>query len=447
MHFLVSFIVSAQTPSPTSRGSSAGSSHLTPSLDPAHKARDVGQVVLAGTMNMAHFFKLKPTVHDKKAIVFPAKAGIHFEWGIILFLAWIPVFAGKINFEHFIFRRVLRLKLSHRRLIQRMVFLLFLFGFSHASFSQHFIDVYGLFDKQSEALIQPYQKKILALEIELQKQGLYDEKENTKALDRLLNQRYALMQEIKKQHAFLYVDFDTVFYPHRNDYYTTIEIVRADQAARLRFIAPKRAKRPLKTTHDVIDEMIDYERIGGQLALQRRLPLSEQCPVYHCFWGFAAPELKAYLPIFQRAVVKDRQLILHTLNHDPNPARREAASFLLGHFADPHEIIALLLPHITDPHESVRNSAMRVIGGTMDKAKLYAIDIRPFIDLLDSPYVTDRNKSLYVLSKAARIPRARAQILQKAHDKLLALAALAQPNNHDLAEQILKKPQHLMAAS
>jgi FkbH-like protein len=49
----VSFIVSAQTPPPTSRGSSAGSSHLTPSLDPAHKARDVGGGVWAETMNKA----------------------------------------------------------------------------------------------------------------------------------------------------------------------------------------------------------------------------------------------------------------------------------------------------------------------------------------------------------------------------------------------------------
>ena len=48
-----SFIVSAKPPSPTSRGSSAGSSNLGTSLYPAHKARDVCEVVLAETMNEA----------------------------------------------------------------------------------------------------------------------------------------------------------------------------------------------------------------------------------------------------------------------------------------------------------------------------------------------------------------------------------------------------------
>ena len=49
-----SFIASAIPLPPTSRGSSAGSSNLGTSLYPAHKARDVGEVVLAETMNEAN---------------------------------------------------------------------------------------------------------------------------------------------------------------------------------------------------------------------------------------------------------------------------------------------------------------------------------------------------------------------------------------------------------
>ena len=51
-----SFIVSAKPLPATSRGSSAGSSNLGTSLYPAHKARDVGEVVLAETMNEACLF-------------------------------------------------------------------------------------------------------------------------------------------------------------------------------------------------------------------------------------------------------------------------------------------------------------------------------------------------------------------------------------------------------
>ena len=53
---LASVIVSAKPLPPPSRGSSAGSSNLGTSLDPAHKARDVGEVVLAETMNEANNF-------------------------------------------------------------------------------------------------------------------------------------------------------------------------------------------------------------------------------------------------------------------------------------------------------------------------------------------------------------------------------------------------------
>ena len=49
-----SFNVSAKPLPTTSRGSSAGSSNQGTSLYPAHNAQDVGEVVLAETMNEAN---------------------------------------------------------------------------------------------------------------------------------------------------------------------------------------------------------------------------------------------------------------------------------------------------------------------------------------------------------------------------------------------------------
>ena len=63
-----SFIVSAKPLPPTARSSSAGSSNLGTSLYPAHKARDVGDVVLAETMNQAAleliFFHIVVKMHN-----------------------------------------------------------------------------------------------------------------------------------------------------------------------------------------------------------------------------------------------------------------------------------------------------------------------------------------------------------------------------------------------
>ena len=53
--YSASFIVSPKPLPPSSRGSSAGSSNLGTSLYPAHKARDVADVVLAETMNEAGY--------------------------------------------------------------------------------------------------------------------------------------------------------------------------------------------------------------------------------------------------------------------------------------------------------------------------------------------------------------------------------------------------------
>ena len=66
-----SFIVLAKPLSSTSRGSSAGSSNLGTSFYPAHKERDLGEVVLAETMNEAK--KNLDLLADKKNLC-PRKA-------------------------------------------------------------------------------------------------------------------------------------------------------------------------------------------------------------------------------------------------------------------------------------------------------------------------------------------------------------------------------------
>ena len=51
---------------------------------------------------------------------------------------------------------------------------------------------------------------------------------------------------------------------------------------------------------------------------------------------------------------KEKVLLVKTINRDPTPERRTAASYLIGYLKDPNEIITLLTKHISDPDYGVR---------------------------------------------------------------------------------------------
>ncbi len=307
------------------------------------------------------------------------------------------------------------------------------------------VDVYGLNPQSSSRIIKQYGKAVATIESLLQDElkKMHQEDEYGASVKRLLAEKQALIKKIKRDYGFLFVEFQTVFYPGEADTYTTIEVVDKQHAERMRFVnalpytAPKREKiyRP-----DLIDAMLRYQGIVTDLMRHNQLgPLQTACPVYHCFAGFEMPVLKPFLAVFNNGVIKDRQLILKTVRDDPDPERRAGAVFLVGHFRDPHEILSLLSPLVRDRDPAVRNNVMRVIALTMETAKISDIDPMPFIEALDSPYTTDRNKALFVLYAATASEKARLIILHQGGMRLLDLMQLKQPNNHDSAFVILKK--------
>lgn len=301
------------------------------------------------------------------------------------------------------------------------------------------IDLYGANEQVSSRIVKKYEKRIADVETQLYQDmqtanGNLDEA----TFKQIWAKRNRLSQEIRRDGGFSYVDIGTIYYPNNETLYTTIEVIAKNQPERLRFITKNKKISKGKAKHDLIEKMIEFTELETNLLITNQLDMSDlSCPVYHCVSGFHHPKLKPYLATFNQGVLRDKQLIIKTLNQDIDPQRRAAAAFLLGHFKDPHEIIAILSPHVNDLDEGVRNNVIRVISGTVRKSKI-DMDPSPFIKLLDSPSVTDRNKSLLVLITLSKSSTGKTQIIQQGGEHLLKLLALRQPNNHDEAYLILK---------
>ena len=316
-------------------------------------------------------------------------------------------------------------------------------AFSLTSWAGGVVDVYGTDKEESALIIKQYAKQVESIErILVDQMSPVASRSNENFLFKKMLQREALRERVKKQFGFLFVDFQTVFYPNNKDIYTTIEVVKSNKPERLRFVVPTHyaSDKTPKPKHDLINEMMTYQLTSFQLIYSHKLKASNiSCPVYHCFAGFDNPDLKPYLAVFNQGVIKEKKLILDTLKEDPDPERRAAAELLVGHFKDPREIIQISTLFVQDKADGVRNNAMRVMAATMQKSKQYDVHLMPIIEMLDSVNVTDRNKALYVLSVAMKSKSNQKTIIQNAGKQLIQLLALKQLNNHDLAYQILKK--------
>lgn len=315
------------------------------------------------------------------------------------------------------------------------------FLFSVNVLAQGHIDLYGDDPTHAKAILKKYGRSIEQIESAILKNMTTEPYRETMspASEKLLTRRQALIEKIQKEYGYTFVAFDTIYYGGNQGDYTTIEVVSPKQPERMRFV--ETPFRPVKhqLKNDVITQMNQYAvNTMMQFAKTRKNPASGICPVFHCIGSFDTPQFKTYLKAFNDTAIKKPDFILNTIKSDPDPERRAAAVFLVGHFKNPNEIIQILLPYALDKNAGVRNNAMRVIGETMRKAKIYDIDVNPLITLLDSPYDTDRNKSLFVLSEATKSTTSKAVIKQQGFEKLLNLLALKQPNNHELAYQILK---------
>jgi hypothetical protein len=326
--------------------------------------------------------------------------------------------------------------------VSKIAFFVLLCAYSLTLNAANIVDVYGVDLRESENIIKNYGTLVGDIESQFIKEMItisnggkdhYIEKV-------VLPKKTQLINEIKKHYNFAFVQFDTIFYPNDKDTHTTIEVITQNDKNRLRFIPQKnKVQSTPKLKHDLVDNMMKFHDKSMNLLVNNQLnSIVTKCPVYHCLPGFNHPELKDSFTSLTHQARKEKALLINTIDNDLLPERRVAAVYLVGYLDDPHEIISLLTKHVMDSDDGVRNSAMRVIAETMRKAKIDEINVKPFLELLDSPYDTDRNKALYVLLSASNLPLSKQLIIRDGNKQLMALLQLKQPNNHDIAYALLK---------
>lgn len=308
--------------------------------------------------------------------------------------------------------------------------------------AKNVIDVYGADDQQAKKIIHNYEKDFDRLHEELVKHYgiLQDENNHSSAKKTLGLAKKNLMEKIKREQQLLYVNMNTVFYPGEENIYTTLEVIKPGDEKRLAYVDSNPGNKSAPKKNDLIQKMIDFEEISFRLIMNHEIQGNNPaCPFYHCTLGFEHPELKPYEAVFRLGAKKESEFILQALKKDPDPERRAAAAFLAGCMEDPQKILRELMPAVEDKSAVVRNNAIRVIGSTILAAKIQDIDLKPFIQLLNSPQETDRNKSLLVLLRVSKNKKLQKIMIKEAGKQLIALLALKQPNNHEIAYSILKE--------
>lgn len=101
---------------------------------------------------------------------------------------------------------------------------------------------------------------------------------------------------------------------------------------------------------------------------------------------------------------RDLPLLRRVLKNSADPGHRALAAQIIAYASDKRAVVPDLLEAVRDPSEAVRNNAMRALGvmaGYAEKhpEKHIRISPEPFIDLLNSPVWTDRNKASLALAQ------------------------------------------------
>lgn len=101
-------------------------------------------------------------------------------------------------------------------------------GLTCSSFAkaENIIDVYGVDVKKGNSILKKYSTEVVEIE-NLFNDTLKNEKnQNLNLPDNILTKKILLLEKIKKEGHFLYVNIDNIYYPENKISYITIEVVK-----------------------------------------------------------------------------------------------------------------------------------------------------------------------------------------------------------------------------
>jgi len=126
---------------------------------------------------------------------------------------------------------------------------------------------------------------------------------------------------------------------------------------------------------------------------------------------------------------RDEARLLEVLAQSGDARQRALAAQVLGYVADKKSVVAPLSRAVSDPDRIVRNNAIRalaVIAGYTAGNPQLGIEVAPdpFVDLLNSPVWTDRNKAAFALAELStkRNPQLLAALRGRALASLIDMA-------------------------
>jgi hypothetical protein len=148
----------------------------------------------------------------------------------------------------------------------------------------------------------------------------------------------------------------------------------------------------------------EYEEAGFALIDKGELKADRvRCPAFHCVLGFDYPSLRKYEGILYTKVPKNKKTLKAILRGDNQQTHRADAAFLLAHISVAGELIEAILPLIKDSSATVRNNVMLVLSQVTEERRDVAIPISPFLQALEFPVTTDRNRSLATIDAICHV--------------------------------------------
>ena len=305
--------------------------------------------------------------------------------------------------------------------------------------SDYNVDVYGTNEKIANNIIKIFSK-------EIQNYADYYKHENRKtSIYNPINvepKKQEIIKKIRKKFNFSYFDISTITY-YNGQVFSTIDVVEKKDVKRMAHIDTFNSIKynsNIQIPQDLENLIVHWdaymERVDD-LFLKQKLNPVRKCPVYHCIADFEQADLKKYQIIFDTDVPKQKNKLIEILKTDPDQKRRATSIFLLGHLKEGNELIEILVPFLRDSNETVRNNAMRVLSSALEIIKPDHFNMKPIVEALDSPILTDRNKALAIMISLGSKPKYAHYIAKNARLSLINSLKMKQPNLHSNAYGVL----------